>query len=224
MPLSGNGMLVNFMDIGSADEAEFNRWYDKEHTAERVAIPGFLEARRYVALSAPAKYLALYTTETFETLSSPEYRKALQSQTAWSLRNIAKFINPTRAIVRVTSSEGQGRGGALAFIRVRPADGREDRLRAEILKQIRAVIEVDGVISAHLLESDSELSKPLVEPETPRPGAGDWYVLLDGTDPDVVRQVGEERFGSQLLSSNGEVVTVGIYRLMWDLSKGELNR
>ena len=37
------------MNIDAAHEAEFNRWYDREHLEERVAIDGFLEARRYVA-------------------------------------------------------------------------------------------------------------------------------------------------------------------------------
>ncbi|HYD32592.1 MAG TPA: hypothetical protein VEB64_17245 [Azospirillaceae bacterium] len=71
MPLSGTGMLVNFMDVDPAEEYDFNRWYDKEHLAERVAIPGFLEARRYVAEEGSAKYLALYTTETFDVLVEP---------------------------------------------------------------------------------------------------------------------------------------------------------
>jgi hypothetical protein len=45
-------MLLTSMDIDPADEAEFNRWYDREHLEERVAIDGFLEARRYVAHAA----------------------------------------------------------------------------------------------------------------------------------------------------------------------------
>ncbi len=49
MPLAGKGMLLTSMDVDAADEAEFNRWYDSEHLEERVAIEGFLEARRYVA-------------------------------------------------------------------------------------------------------------------------------------------------------------------------------
>ena len=52
MPLAGKGMLLTSMNIDAADEPEFNRWYDREHLEERVAMPGFLEARRYVALTA----------------------------------------------------------------------------------------------------------------------------------------------------------------------------
>ena len=81
MPLAGKGMLLTSMDIDPSDEAEFNRWYDREHLGERVAIPGFLEARRYVAHDGQPKYLSLYSTETFEVLDSPAYRTALASQT-----------------------------------------------------------------------------------------------------------------------------------------------
>jgi hypothetical protein len=79
MPLAGTGMLLTSMDIDPSDEADFNRWYDREHLKERVAIDGFLEARRYVAHAASPKYLSLYSTRTFEVLDSPAYRTALAS-------------------------------------------------------------------------------------------------------------------------------------------------
>src|SRR5438445_629946 len=103
MPLAGKGMLLTSMDVDAADEAEFNRWYDREHLEERVAIDGFLEARRYVAHHGNPKYLSLYSTETFEVLDSPAYRTALSNQTAWSKANIARFQNMNRAVARSLS-------------------------------------------------------------------------------------------------------------------------
>src|SRR3954454_22766953 len=87
MPLAGKGMLLTSMDIDPAHEREFNLWDDNEHLEERVAIDGFLEARRYVAHAARPKYLSLYSTESFEVLDSPAYRKALANQTEWSGAN-----------------------------------------------------------------------------------------------------------------------------------------
>src|SRR6267378_7583609 len=110
MPLAGKGMLLTSMDIDPADEPEFNRWYDREHLEERVAIDGFLEARRYVAHAASPKYLSLYSTETFDVLDSPAYRTALANQTDWSKANIARFKNMIRAVARITVSRGAGRG------------------------------------------------------------------------------------------------------------------
>src|SRR6266700_8018153 len=162
MPLAGKGMLLTSMNIDAADDAEFNRWYDREHLEERVAIPGFLEARRYVAHDGNPKYLSLYSTETFEVLDSPAYRTALANQTAWSKANIARFKNMIRGVARITISRGQGRGAALGIVRLRPQAGSEDTLRAGLREKLDPA-KLDGVISMHLLESDPKLSGPTTE-------------------------------------------------------------
>src|SRR5829696_4767610 len=127
MPMAGKGMLLTSMNIDAADEAEFNRWYDREHLEERVAIDGFLEARRYVAHDGKPKYLSLYSTATFDVLNSPIYRTALANQTDWSKANLARFKNMIRSVARVTISRGVGRGAALGIVRVRPTGGGEEK-------------------------------------------------------------------------------------------------
>src|SRR3954447_22872968 len=151
MPMAGKGMLLTSMNIDAADEAEFNRWYDREHLEERVAIDGFLEARRYVAHDGNPKYLSLYSTETFEVLDSPVYRTALANQTAWSKANIARFKDMIRSVARITMSRGTGRGAWLGIIRIRPVHGKADELRT-LLRDALDPSGLDGVISMHLLE------------------------------------------------------------------------
>src|SRR6516165_3002895 len=129
MPLTGKGMLLTSMDIDPADEADFNRWYDREHLEERVAINGFLEARRYVAHTGSPKYLCLYSTTTIDVLDSPAYRAKLANPTDWSRKTMARFKNMIRAVARITSIRGQGRGAMLGVIRLSPHPGSEDRLR-----------------------------------------------------------------------------------------------
>lgn len=221
MPIAGSAMLITSMDIDPADEQDFNRWYDKEHLAERVAIPGFLEARRLVAVSASPKYLNFYATEAIETFARTEYRNALQSQTAWSLRNLQRFRNPIRAIARITTSHGQGRGGAVAFIRIRPLVERVERIRRTIKESLAEIVDLDHVVSAHLLESDPDLSRPLPPFDAETVGSADWFVVVEGTDPETVQRVGTERFG-RTASSDFELVSFGTYRHMWDLSKADL--
>src|SRR5713101_7509069 len=160
MPLAGKGMLLTSMDIDPANEAEFNRWYDCEHLEERVAIAGFLEARRYVAHDGRPKYLSLYSTETFDVLDSPAYRTALANQTDWSRRNIARFKNMIRAVARITVSRGQGRGAALGIVRLRPHAGDKDKLRTALRDRLDPE-KLDGIISMHLIESDPALSRPI---------------------------------------------------------------
>ena len=222
MPMAGKGMLLTSMDIDSADEAEFNRWYDREHLEERVAIDGFLEARRYVAHQGSPKYLSLYSTATFDVLDSPAYRTALANQTDWSKANIARFKNMIRAVARITVSRGQGRGAALGIVRIRPTSGSEDKLRAALREKLDPG-KLDGIISMHLMESDPVLSKPLTDnPSASNPGAGDWFVLIDGTDVNAISETIAARFTGSALSEGGTLVTAGNYKLMWDLARSDL--
>ena len=222
MPMAGKGMLLTSMDVEPADEAEFNRWYDREHLEERVAIDGFLEARRYVAHQGSPKYLSLYSTATFEVLDSPAYRTALANQTAWSKATIARFKNMIRAVARITVSRGQGRGAALGIIRLRPASGSEDKLRTALREKLDPG-KLDGIISMHLMESDPRLSKPLTDnPSASNPGAGDWFVLIDGTDVSAISEVIAARFAGSALSEWGTLVSAGSYNLMWDLARSDL--
>src|ERR1700719_4378299 len=69
----GTGLLMVWADIDPEFEAEYHRWYDEEHIAHLLAVPGFLSAGRYQALKGSPKYLALYELEAPEVLRSPAF-------------------------------------------------------------------------------------------------------------------------------------------------------
>jgi hypothetical protein len=217
MPLAGKGMLLTSMDIDAADEAEFNRWYDREHLEERVAIDGFLEARRYVTHNANPKYLCLYSTSTIEVLDSPAYRAKLANPTDWSKRTMARFKNMIRAVARITISRGQGRGAVLGIVRLRPSAGSEDKLRAGLQENLHPA-RLDGIISMHLIESDHALSGPTTKIPAAA-GAGDWFVLIDGTSASAVSAAIAARFSGPKPALQ---ISSGIYDLMWDLAKSDI--
>ena len=83
---------------------------------------------------------------------------------------------------------------------------------------IRLPETVVGMISAHLIESDPELSKSLTEPDKPNPGAADWFVLIEGTSVSASNKFAQERFANHEF----EVISTGSYQLLWDLAKAEL--
>jgi len=221
MPLAGKGMLLTSMDIDPAHEADFNRWYDREHLEERVAIEGFIEARRYVSEEGSLpKYLSLYSTETFEVLDSPAYRKALANQTEWSKANIARFENMVRSVARITISRGTGRGAWLSLFRLRPSRGKADELRAQLQDALDPE-GLDGIISMHLLESDPRLSRPLTaNASASDEGASDWFWLIDHIDANP------PKFLAPRLNKCGPLMTVvatGSYRLLWDIAKADIS-
>jgi hypothetical protein len=222
MPLAGKGMLLTSMDIDPPDEAEFNRWYDREHLLERVAIDGFLEARRYIAHAGSPKYLCLYSTATFEVLDSPTYRTVLMNPTDWSKTTLARFKNMIRAIARITVSRGAGRGAALGIVRLRPRAGGEDKLRAALQDRLDPE-KLDGIISMHLIESDPALSRPITDdPPVSDPGSGDWFVLIDGTDVRAISAAITDRLVDVPAPIAAETISTGIYELMWDLAKSDI--
>jgi hypothetical protein len=222
MPLAGKGMLLTSMDIDPSDDVDFNRWYDREHLEERVAIPGFLEARRYVAHQGSPKYLCLYSTETFDVLDSPAYRAKLANQTDWSRKTMARFKNMIRAVARITISRGQGRGAALGIVRLRPMAGGEDKLRTALQQKLDPE-KSDGIISMHLIENDPALSKPLTdEPASPNLGSGDWFVLIDGTHVNAISAAIAALVGDNS-AFKSSVISTGVYNLMWDLSKTDIS-
>jgi hypothetical protein len=206
MPLSGAGVLVTLMDIDPENEAEFNRWYDKEHLIERVSVPGFLEARRYEAVNAAPKYLNLYTTIVPELLTSKSYQEVLRNQTDWSKRVISMFRNRIRGVLRVMASRGQGRGGHALWVRLNVEHADQRRFEETLVPSLEAGIGRDTIISAHLLFN-----------ETPPGELAEYFVLIDGTSNSEL-----ERFGGEAFGGLATVVSSGSYKLLWDLSKGEL--
>jgi hypothetical protein len=219
MSLKGVGMLCTRMDVDSADVAEFNRWLDKEHMEERVRIPGFLDARRYVAITGAPKYLNLYETESLTVLDSPEYRQRLANQTAWSMRVMAKFKNFHRAVGRIDLSQGFGHGAFVAFSWLKPVDGQEKNLREWFVSQeFPVLIKTDDILSAHVLESDPRLSGPppgVSAPERKNEKANDWFVIVEGTDAEVVSEVCKKRFTPEVFQKSGaaNLISNGLFAL-----------
>ena len=54
----GTGLLMVWADVPADKEDDFNRWYNEEHMAERLSVPGFLDAARYEAVKNGPKHLA----------------------------------------------------------------------------------------------------------------------------------------------------------------------
>ena len=76
----GTGLLMVWTDIDPEFEAEFNRWYDEEHLARLLQVPGFLSAGRYCALKGGPKYLAMYELEDHNVLRSAAYLDTVKYQ------------------------------------------------------------------------------------------------------------------------------------------------
>jgi hypothetical protein len=67
------GILIAAMDFSACPEDEFHDWYDLEHVPERLRIPGFLNAERWLDIKNPKISVATYDLDSVEVLHSPPY-------------------------------------------------------------------------------------------------------------------------------------------------------
>ncbi len=92
--MSNFGLLLTLTEPSLELETEFNAWYDTEHIFERLSIPGFLSARRWVADVKPGegKYLATYELVSPDVLYSEAYRERYANPTPWSERSLGSTV------------------------------------------------------------------------------------------------------------------------------------
>jgi len=64
------------VDIDPSVEEDFNRWYDEKHIPELLACPGWLSAKRYIALDGGPRYVAVYQIAGRWVYDTPEFQKA----------------------------------------------------------------------------------------------------------------------------------------------------
>ncbi|MDE0823591.1 MAG: hypothetical protein OSB07_06430 [Dehalococcoidia bacterium] len=84
----GNTVLVVTMEVDESDEAEFNEWYNEQHLPERMAIPGYVSARRFKLEDGnnALKYLCIWEMIDGSPLQSEMYKDQNAHPTELSLR------------------------------------------------------------------------------------------------------------------------------------------
>jgi heme-degrading monooxygenase HmoA len=156
-----NGLLFVACDVDpAADEADFNRWYDREHVEERVRIPGFLSGARYVSLEGGRRYLGLYRTASLEVFRSAGYRAAFERQTPWSIANLDRMRDPIRRVCAVRAVTGFGSGSHIAVLPLAVASDAA-ALAERAAEAGRRLAEQPGFVQSFLLQPDVALSTPL---------------------------------------------------------------
>jgi hypothetical protein len=217
--LLGEALLAFTHDVTAGHEGEWTEWHDREHVPERLAIPGFLRCRRYVALDAGPRLFYFYETETAAVLQSAAYLERLDHPTPWTRQCMRYVCNNTRTVCRVVATLGRGMGGVAALFEIGPARGHDDRLRRWLTgAALPEALARPGVVGAHLAEADSgatavavEEKKHLVTPDA----LVRWLVIVEGVDRDAVAAAAGQVLGPQALATHGAGgdVRTGLYRL-----------
>jgi hypothetical protein len=85
------GILIAAMDFSAAPVDEFHDWYDLEHIPERLAIEGFVNAERWIAVDNPTVSLATYDLDAVGVLKSPPYLAIAGANSSPWTKRTARF-------------------------------------------------------------------------------------------------------------------------------------
>lgn len=103
-------------DVAPGLEADFERWYQRQHLDERLGVPGFLTARRYRAISASHAFVAFYELTGAYVLTSPAYRARLDAPTEWTQHVMPGFRRMNRTVMSFEASIGWGTGTLMDLV------------------------------------------------------------------------------------------------------------
>jgi hypothetical protein len=208
-------MMVVWLDFPPEDEARINHWYDREHVATRVAMPGFLWGRRFVATDGAPKYVAVYACEGLEALRSAPYLRLISEPDAAEAEHVVLFRNGIRALCTVAAQAGDFEGGIIGLLGLdEGAEGGDlgPWLAETVLPELVAA---PGITAARLLRTEHEMIKGASSrftPDTIRPP--DWVVVIEARDGDAAGAARQGLLAAEALAAHGAGADqrFGIYR------------
>jgi hypothetical protein len=112
------GILAIFNNVAPGREAEFETWFQHEHLAERLAVPGFLLGRRHEAVSGRPRFFNFYVTRSADVLNSAAYLARLDHPTPMTRTVMSEiFKDMIRTVCHRTLRLGVMRGAAAVTVR-----------------------------------------------------------------------------------------------------------
>ena len=114
MAKKGTGLMIVWVDVPPETEDEFNRWYNEEHLAELLAVPGVLSAARYEAVKSGPKHMAVYELESPAVIQTDAFQN--RPRTEWGqkvspsvigsnlMNNVYEMIHPQELSAEIAES------------------------------------------------------------------------------------------------------------------------
>lgn len=147
------GALIAILDHGPVAQDEFDDWYDTEHIPERLAVPGFLNAQRWVVADGSPVSVVLYDLTDLSVLDGEAYRSiGGENLSPWSNRVIGRCDRFLRyAAEQLTPGDAAAvdeAGGLLVFAMDVDPEADEEFNRWYDTEHLPALSEVPGVLLA----------------------------------------------------------------------------
>jgi hypothetical protein len=226
MALCSDAAMVLYYDI-TGDNADHDDWHSYEHLHERLSIPGFVRATRWVATAGAPKYMVIYEVTGTEVATSAAYLERLNNPTPWTASMMGRFRGMVRGFSSVVAGSGFGLGHTAVSVRFTLAVGRESSLKDWLAQEVfAAMASRKGIASVHLLQPAAPppmtKEQAIRGPDTPM----SWLVLATAYESEALSRAISEHLGPTVLQQHGalpEMVT-GAYALHYSVAAQEVGR
>jgi hypothetical protein len=185
LPLLARAFLGIWHNLKPGFEREFDRWHTHEHMPERVGVPGFRVARRYMNWKLASHLcFTMYEGAHTETFRSPGYLARLNDPTPWTRKVGAAQTDFLRGAFEVRLSLGAGLGGALGTFRLAIEDAARDQATMALRHACEELMALHGVVGVHLGVASKDVTGVRTKEMDNRPSSGaenaiDTVVLVE---------------------------------------------
>ena len=216
MALLGSAAMLLWFDIVPEQIAEHDDWHTREHFPERVGIPGFIRAQRWVACTQGSRYFIMYEVADIGVLSSAAYLERLNNPTPWTSRMMPSYRGMVRGFCDLESSHGSVLGTTGVTLRYSAAQGREDQLRSWLSGDLIPDLMLrKGFASAFMLRSERAPEMTAEQRIRGRDASVDLVLLVTGYSPELMAGLAQNELSANSLEAHGASpgITSGVFQL-----------
>jgi hypothetical protein len=162
---TGSNLLQLRWSVPQPKVADFEAWYDEEHLADMVAVPGILGGRRFARqatdFSSPTDFgfVTLYELADLEPMKRPEFQRLVDEPSPWT-RRVAFDLGLARTVYRRLGAGTQDRqqtGSALLHVMMSAEPSvLEDFHSWYDEEHLPALLSVPGVLNARRFETTDD--------------------------------------------------------------------
>lgn len=221
MSLHGAAVIAIWQDLAPEAKANFYEWHNRQHVPERLSIPGFHRARRFVAIDGGPEFYTLYETENLEAAGGKAYLDRLNSPTEWTRRIMPAFRNMARSVCRVVFSSGTGEGGYMMTLRFSLGEG-DGAVKQICQRVLPSLVDQTGIVGVHLCLADGSTSSvPTFEKtfRTAQDVVPPCVAMIEGSSRGHVRAAGDVLIRA-IKDTTGGSAEVALYQVEHSSSSG----
>jgi hypothetical protein len=189
--------MVNWSDVAPEHRHAYYEWHCREHMVGRVALPGFIRGRRYIAVQANRDFLVCYEVEEIGVLTSKAYFDKANAPSELTRRTTPFVRNASRALAAVRHTLGVGVGGCALTLRFDVEPGQETRLERHLINEALPPLgDIAEITGAHFCVADLEASAIVPAERQGRPTAVPrWIVILEGVSLETLEAACDSHLG-----------------------------